>query len=257
MADDDDLSDLLGPEPAIAEAPEKPKSRPMGEASRALLERSRSYDVMKAARKNTPERLNRILNAARDMPVANSVCLRAGISYTTLKYWLQKSLEGAPGDGFDITLAEEADGDVETVRFHEAWDTALTAGVEKVEHTVMQRAMGYREVLTFQGRVIYQQDPALIALGFTGTEAYLLDKDGAPVPETVEKMDPDLAMFILKQRKPTVYGPKSTVDFNVKGGVLVVGTTIKNPEDLQKLEESYFSDGRPKQITFEDDGGDD
>lgn len=253
---DIDLDEMLGSDPVVEEAlvDEAPKSRPMGEASRALLERSRSYDVRRAIpKKNTPERLQRLLNAVSENAVANSACLRAGISGSTLKYWLQKSLEGRPGDGFDITLGENDESEAEdnTIRFHEAWDLAMLAGVENVEASVMKRAVGYREVLTYQGRVIYQVDPRLVALGYEGAEAYLTDKFGAPIPETVEKMDPDLAMFILKARKPQVYGNKSQVDVNVRGGVLVVGAVVKDAADLNKMEEEYRRLGRPA-VTFDE-----
>lgn len=256
---EEDLSDLLGPEPVdpnaevlVDEAPKK-KSDPMGKASRALLERSRSYDVRRAVpKKNSPERLSRLLNAISENGVANSACLRAGLSMTTLKFWLQKSSEGRPGDGFDIQLGindESETGD--TVRFHDAWDLAMKSGVEAVEAAVMKRAVGYREVLTYQGRVIYQQNPVLVALGYTGMEAYLLDEFGAPVPETVEKMDPDLAMFILTHRKPEVYGKKASLDVNVRGGVLVVGVKVEAPEDLNLIEEEYRRVGTLP-VTFDD-----
>lgn len=264
--DDIDLEDMLGPDPAeteklVDEAPAAPAYNPMGAGGRALLERSRSYDVRRAVpKKNTPERLNRLLNAVSENGVANSACLRAGISMTTLKYWLQKSKEGKPGDGFDIMLGdgdENADSEEGSVRFHDAWDFAIVSGVEAVEAAVMKRAVGYREVLTYQGRVIYQQDPDLIALGFTGAEAYKLDEFGAPIPETVEKMDPDLAMFILQHRKPDVYGKRATLDMNVKAsGVLVVGMRPATSEALNLLEEEYRKKGRPS-VTFEEGDDDD
>lgn len=261
-----ELQDLLGPDPLGIEAEEQenlvdatPNSRPMGDASRALLERSRSYPVNRAAKKNTPERLARILNYAAEMPVGATVALRAGISYSTLKYWLQKSFEGGPGDGFDITMGDDDENGTEdnTIRFHEAWDLAMTAGVEKVEAATMQRAIGYLEPLTYQGRVQYKWDPSKLAIArelglpeFT-PENYLLDEFGAPIPETVQKMDPDLAMFILKARKPQVYGAKASVDVNVKGGVLVVGMKAQTPEELNEIESKYREKGLPS-VVFEE-----
>lgn len=242
--EDEDLSDLLGPEPTPA-----PEPLPGG---RALLKRSRSYDVQRAVnggKKFTQERLKRLIAACTEMPVANSACLRANIHMTTLKYWLQKSSEGAPGDGFDVVYGK---GEEQvSIRFHEAWDAAMTSGVEAVEAATIKRAKGYREVLTFQGRVKYQEDPVKLALGLTGAEAYLLDEFDAPIPETVEKMDPDLAMFILKARKPEVYGTKQQIDVNHRGGVLVVGMTAKTPQDLNVLEAEYRREGRPP-VTFEE-----
>lgn len=238
----DDLADLLGPEPAA------PEPLPGG---RALLKRSRSYDVARAAKakKFSQERLKRLLDACAEMPVANSACMRANVHMTTLKYWLQKSSEGKPGDGFDIDYGEG--DDKISIRFHDAWDAAMVAGVEAVEAATIQRAKGYREVLTFQGRVKYQEDPKLLALGLTGAEAYLLDDFGAPIPETVLRQDPDLMMFILKARKPDVYGNKQQVDVTHRGGVLVVGMTAASPSDLNTIEADYRREGRPA-VTFEE-----
>lgn len=255
MSGEDDLSDLLGPEPLSEDTPiEEPvaiASRPMGEASRALLERSRSYDLKRAVpKKNSPERLARLVSAIADLGVTSDACRRSGISVTTLKYWCQKSLEGAPGDGFDMVLGEDDENEGgNTIRFHDAWDLGMLAGVEKVEASVMRRAIGYREVLTYQGRVIYQKDPRLTGLGLPPEDEYLLDEFGAPVPETVEKMDPDLAMFILKQRKPKEYGPKASLDVNVKGGVLVVPMRTIVAADLNEIESNYRKEGRP-QVSF-------
>jgi hypothetical protein len=187
------------------------------------------------------------------MPVGADVARRMGISYTTLKYWLQKSFEGAPGDGFDVVMGDDDENgtDDNTVRYHDAWDIAMMAGVEAVEAATIKRATGYEEVLTYQGRVSYRYDPDKvadsIALGIPEfvPQNYLLDKYGAPVPETVFKQDPDLAMFILKSRKPQVYGAKASVDVNVKGGVLVVGVRAATSEVLNEIEEKYRKEGRP------------
>jgi hypothetical protein len=275
--EDIDLAELLGPPPEtenlVDEAPKR-KRAPRGPRltvnrndgpSKALLERSRSYNIRASGetpnrgkpRKNSPERLTRLLNAASENGVANSACLRAGIGATTLKYWLQKSLEGVPGDGFDLILNENDENDESpiSIRFHKAWSDALQKGAGRLETSVMKRAMGFREVLTHQGRVIYKQDPGLVALGFTGMDAYLLDEFGAPVPETVEKMDPDLAMYMLEHLMPEKYGKKSSVDVSVRGGVLVVGMRAATSEALNEIEEKYRKEGLPA-VTFEEDDDD-
>lgn len=264
MSGDAELDELLGPDP-VAELQENlvevapPGYRPMVGTGRALLERSRSYPVQRAARKNTPENLKRSLDYIAEMPVGADCARRMGISYTTLKYWLQKSLEGAPGDGFDIVMSDDDENgtDDNTVRYHEAWDDAMEVGVARVEAATIKRGTGYDETLTYQGRVQYKYDPEKVAqsieLGlpeYVPTN-YLLDRYGAPVPETVYKMDPDLAMFILKSRKPLVYGNKATVDLNVRGGVLVVGARAVTSEALNELEAQYRREGRPA-VTFEE-----
>jgi hypothetical protein len=264
--EDIDLEEMLGPDPEpvenlVDEAP--PLEVPFRDMSgKAVLARSRSYPVQRAARKNTPERLKRALEYVAEVPVGADVARRLGISYTTLKYWLQKSSEGAPGDGFDVTMGDDDENgtDDNTVRFHDAWDIAMMAGVERVEVATIRRATGYDETLTYQGRVQYKYDPAKLAqsraLGLPEEtpENYLLDQYGAPVPETVFKMDPDLAMFILKSRKPQIYGNKAQVDVSVRGGVLVVPMRAALPTDLNAAEEKFRREGRPL-VTFEE--GDD
>ena len=275
--DDIDLDEMLGlppdDEPSLVD--EVPKSRPMGSASRGLLERSRSYPVngpdtsggIRApgrARKNTPENLKRLLSYVAEMPVASDAARRIGINYGTLKYWLQKSLEGRPGDGFDIALGEndESDNEDDTVRFHDAWELARVSGIELVEKSTVQRATGYFEPLTYQGRVQYKLDPEKMAIARmlgepeNGPETYLLDKYGAPVPETVWKMDPDLAMFLLKSHFPTRYGNKASVDVNVRGGVLVIPMRAATPEALNVIEEEYRREDTPA-IEFDDTEDDD
>lgn len=260
MSGDDNLDDLLGPDPEPA-APKRPGVHTSPAAlkhagGRDILLRSRSYDTHRAVgKKNSPERLQRILKLCATMPVTNSVCLRAGIHVTTLKYWLQKSSEGKPGDGFDVPTGLTEDEGPPTIRFHDGWDAAIEAGVDLVEQAAVRRAIGYREVLTFQGHVTYKKDPVLIALGFSGDEATLLDDFGAPIPETIEKQDPDLQMFILRARRAKIYGDKKQIDMNVKGGVLVVGAVAKTPQDLNAMETEFKRLGRPP-VLFEDDGDD-
>lgn len=249
-----ELDDLLGPE--IDEQPpenlvdDAPKSRPMGAASREVLARSRNIVII--PRKNTPERLKSIVQFATEMPVANSICMRANISTTTLKFWLQKSKDGAPGDGFDIVPDEDSADEDLPIRFHEAFENAVESGLQLVEQAMFRRAIGYREELTYQGRVIYKLDPRLQALGYEGVDAYLLDpRTGAPVPETVFKQDPDLMMFIAERRMKDKYGKNTTVDMNVKGGVLVVGMKAATSVALNDLEDQYRREGR-QAVTFDE-----
>lgn len=267
--EDIDLDDLLGPEPVPATVEENlvdaapPEATPLT-PSQALLRRSRSYPTTYAAKKNKPELMKRALLYVSQIPVTADCARRLGKSPTTLNYWLQKSRDGAPGDGFDVDLGPNDENGTpdNTIRFHEAWDIAMTAGVENVEAITMRRATGYDETLTYQGRVQYKYDPAKLAesreLGLPEyvPENYLLDEWGAPVPETVYKMDPDLAMFILKARKPQVYGNRASLDVNVKGGVLVVGMQATSPEELNQIESDYRKNGQPS-VVFDDREGED
>jgi hypothetical protein len=276
--DDDDILDILGPEPeadtggasdklppdeVLLDETPTPKSRPMGAASRALVERSRSYPINRAAKKNTPERLQRLLDYIAEMPVTANAALRANVSVATIKFWLQKSKEGAPGDGFDIALGmdDETENEDNSIRFHDAWDAAMEIGVGLVESATIGRAQGFNEIQVHKGRVQYKIDPdkysLYVLLGdpidvTNNPDLWLRDERGIPIPETVWKMDPDLAIFILKTRKPLVYGQKAQLDVNVRGGVLVVSAQVKNPADLNTIEEQYRREGMPT-ITFDED----
>jgi hypothetical protein len=272
--DDDNFEDILGPNPEpenLVDA-EPPQSWPMGEASRALLERSRSYPMPKApneisirgnATKNSPLRLQRILRFATEMPVNSAICKRAGISLTTLKYWLQKSKEGKPGDGFDIALGVNDENETldNTVRFHEAYDLAFQAGVEAVDAVVHEYATGYLEPQVYRGRVQYRLDPNTVSdytsrglpIDDRDERLWLRDDFGSPIPETVKKIDPDLAMAILKAKHPA-YRPKP-VDVNVRGGVLVVGVRAATSEALNAIEEANIRANRPPVVFVEDDEG--
>lgn len=267
---DIDLSDLLGPEPDAPDAPAPEvlvDAPPKSDTRRAMLARSARYPVMAAAKrlakKNKPEILKRLLSYIAEMPVLADACFRAGITTPTLKYWLQQSLEGRVGDGFDMALGESdetGDGDGDTVRFHIAWDAALEIGIGATERAVHQRGTGYWEILTYKGAVVYKLDPKEVEVALLLGDAidnrnpalWLRDKFGAPVPESVWKMDPDLAMFILKTRKPQTYGPKSVVEHNIRGGVLVIPMRAVTSEDLNTIEEEYRVSDKPL-VTFEDD----
>jgi len=269
------LDDLLGPPPlgpeaeVLVDAP--PKSRPMGAASRGVLERSRSYPLMKgskgynrldAARKNTPERLTSLLRFIAEVPVFSDAARRAGISLSQLKYWLQKSLEGSPGDGFDVTLpdTEENENPDNTVRFHIAWDSAVEQGLGKLEKVAWGLGYGYDKPQVYKGRVQYQIDQdqyeLFLLLGLPIDERdqrlWARNEFGQPIPVTVKEQDPDMVRWVLETRMPKVYGKKATVDMNVMGGVLVVGMRAATSEALNELEDQYRKEGRPA-VTFETD----
>jgi hypothetical protein len=234
----------------VDEAP-KPKSRPMGANARAMLERSRSYPIGRVRQEVKLQKMKRVLAAIQELAVENSACLRAGISITTLKYWLQQSSEGLPG--YDIPLDEGEENETGSVPFHEAWDLAFTVGIQRLEAVGMRRAMGYRETLTYQGRVMYRLDPRLQALGFEGVDAYLLDEFGAPIPETIDKIDTDLWLAIMKARLPQVYGNKTSVDFNVRGGVLAIPIAMPgaSPTTVNDIEENYRRSKKLPEIAFD------
>lgn len=205
---EDDLSDLLGPEP-VRLSPSQDQQR-----------RSRSVVLQpgNGRTKLTPDRLLGLCKFVKQMPVAGAACEQNGISTSTLKLWILRSQEGKPGDGFDVIIPP----DTEPTRFHQAWFDAMDVGVDLVDQAMTQRAIGYYEPLTYQGRVIYQHDPELIEIfGYECRQTHLM-VNGKLVPETIFKQDPDLQMFILKHRKKEMYGSNSTLDVTVHGGVLVI-----------------------------------
>lgn len=224
----EELEAFLGPEPK--------RFTPLT-PGRALFRRSRGMNIK--PRKHSPERMQRLIDCLREMPVAGEACRRAGISYSTMKYWYLKSTEGVPGDGFDMPSADGIDeetGDQYVERFHTAWDNAMNEGIAKVEVATHTRATGYQEVLTYMGSVVYRHDLELVAmLGGYGVDTYMRDDKGFLVPETVMKQDPDLMMFLLKTRKREEYGNHQTVDLNVRGGVLVVGAVAATPQTVDQL----------------------
>jgi hypothetical protein len=184
-------------------------------------------------RKYSPRNLINLLNQLSRWPNITKACAIAGFSYSSLQYYLIKSDQGYPGDGFDLTWGEE------TKRFHQHYADALASSTQLIEDNLMERAAGgFDEVLTDKGRVIYRIDPELEALGFTGFDAYLKDENGKPVPESVHKQDPEIQLQMMKVMRREKYGTHTTQDINVnKGGVMVVGVRQKTPEQIDKLEQ--------------------
>jgi hypothetical protein len=265
MADEDDLSDLLGPEPVedpdLADLLGPPPSRALQKESRKqALGPSRLTATaigMGSGRvpggKCSPERMRRILSFMEDMPIVAKACRFVNIHPATLQLWLTKSERGQPGDIFDIVINPDDPEEERIVkRFHELYDFSLESGVDNVEEAAMKRAIGYEEVLTYQGHVMYRLDPVLVDLGYTGSDAWLKDpRTGRPVPEVVLKQDPDLIQFILKNRRAKIYGNKQQIDVSVRGGVLVVAAKALTGEELNAEETRYKE--TPMEVTFDDE----
>jgi len=200
-----------------------------------------------APTKYTPELCQRILTAIERWANVTHACAMNGIIYPTFRHWLLKSRNGRVGDGFDV----EFDGRVD--RLHVHYDDCLDASVQRIEENLMDRAIGWKEVLTDKGRVQYQFDEDLLSLGFTGYEAYLRDENGKPIPETVDKQDPEVMLMVLKHFRPERWTTKIDMDVTHKGGVLVVGVKATSEEltDLAKKARD-----NPVEIEFREDGED-
>lgn len=220
----------LWPNCGCAERCGKPKCLHAGGAllQRQSLEKHGFSDV---GRKNSPERMRVLLKKLIEFPNVTKAASFAGIAYTTLSYWLKKSSTGHPGDGFDLEFGEE------TKRFHEHYEDAHQAGIQMVEDAYVERALsGYYETLHHQGRVAYQYDQELIDLGFSGTEAYLRDEHGKPIPERIQHQDPEVMLSVLKAWRRDRYGQHDKLDVNVHGGVMVVTAPAMSSADLEARE---------------------
>jgi hypothetical protein len=196
---------------------------------RELLRESRSRTIV--GKKNSPERLTKLLNYIVQFPQIKRACDMAGLSVTTLKYYLVKSEKGQPGDGFDLTYGDE------TKRFHLHFADCRDAAIQMVEDAYVSRAVnGYYETLSDKGRVIYQIDPVLAGLGVTGPDAYLLDADNKPIPERIEHQDPEVMEKVLRAYRRDRWGHHDKLDVNFRGGVMVVGMRAKDSKEIEELE---------------------
>lgn len=210
---------------------------------------SRSSELARApvtlgvTKKFSPTTLRNIVKWANQMPVIRVICERARIHRSSLAYWVKKSEAGDPG--FDVTI------DGETRRFHEWFHDAMNDAVDRIEEAAFKLAGGtHKEVLVFKGRVQYQEDPDLVALGFEGSEAWLRDENGRPIPETIDKLDPDMTRFILKAHRPEKYVATQKIDVKHSGGVLVVGTQMKR-EDFEKKFVEKTAEQKAIDVEFE------
>jgi hypothetical protein len=211
----------------------------------------------KGGQKRTPEIMRGICEYYSRIPVAKDACAANGITPHTLKLWLTKSRLGQPGDGFDLVANPDDDPSEQfTIRFHEMYAQAQYDGTQELFRATWQRAIGYREPLTFQGRVIYKLDPKKVKAGMEGMDAYLLDEDGRPVPESVEKQDPDLMQFLLKGLMPELFNPAKKIEVDNKvSGVLVVAQKAASGAALADEEKLYSK--APLAVEFEDGDDDD
>jgi hypothetical protein len=201
---------------------------------RALEQLKRSR-VRVVGKKSHPNNLRKFLNELERTGVWSWACDKAGFSTTASKYYVAKSEDGDAG--FFIQWR-----DVEGP-FHELVQIALNNAVDRIEGHAFHRASGFQEVLTHKGHVTYEVDWDKVNLegAIPGTAAsFKLDEHGRPIPATVEKQSEDLQMFILRARKPEIYGQKAQLDVNHKGGVLVVGTRAKSSEEHEAAEKVFL-----------------
>lgn len=210
---------------------------------RALLKVQRQTPAV--GKKSNPENLRYFLSQLMKFPNVTRACTMAGFRYNTLQYYLKKSENGSAGDGFDLMYGEEIK------RFHEHYLEVRDASIQKVEDAYVERAInGYYETLHDKGRVVYQIDPVLDALGFHGTAAYLRDERGNPIPEQIHHQDPEVMLMVLRAWRRDTYGAKAEVDVHHKGGILVVGVRAKDSAEIDRREKAYLAE--PVDVPFEE-----
>jgi len=243
---DPDVENLLGPDPD----PNAPKL-----TSRQIQELARRRAWIGSGRikggKCTPARMMALCSYLEQMPVIAEACRMNNIHPTTVKLWLVKSERGAPGDAYDLCFnPDDPEEDRLTLRFHEAFESAIKTGLAKVEVAAMERSLGYQEPLTHGGHVMYKPNFDAIAEGKTGKEAFELDANGKPIVESVTKQDPDMIRFILKANMPEKYGNKQQIDVTHRGGVLVVGARAPDSKALEAVEQKMLE--APIDVEFEE-----
>ena len=191
---------------------------------RQLKKQKLPAEISALGRKRSPANLTLILDSLAQCPSKIRAANITGIHRNTLDYWLKCSAAGH--DGYDIEWRGI------TAKFHEHYKSAMEEGCGEVEIALYKAATGYDEILTYRGHVMYQTDEYLWSLGYRGPEAYLRDKNGNPVPETVRKYDLKTARWLLERLRPEKYGKHRTIDPPQTTGVINLGyKRFPNVED--------------------------
>ena len=178
----------------------------------------------KAGPKLSPERMRIVLDSLAEYPIKGRAAMKADIFRKTLDYWLKRSAAG--DDQYDVEWRGE------TAKFHQHFEAAMHEADDKIVGALMERAMGYDKIVTYRGRVIYEMDEFLLDLGYQGRDAYLRDKNGNPVPQTIRKADTKVALWVLERLRPEVWGKNRKIDVpHQGGGVLVVGDPAKKKRE--------------------------
>ena len=77
------------------------------------------------------------------------------------------------------------------------------------------------------GGVVYKYDPLFLSCDCVGPNAYLKDKNGYPVVETVRQPNPKMLRLYLEWKLPDEFGKRRKNDIPRNCGVLVIGATPK------------------------------
>jgi hypothetical protein len=161
----------------------------------ATTKKKRRPGLTRRGAKRSPERLLIILESLREKPCLMTACRKARMHPNTLYYWLKRSAAGAVG--YDLEWLGWSG------KLHEHYEAAMEDGRESIQLILWERGfVGYDKILTYRGHVTYQVDPVLWSRGLRGSDAYLRDQNGAPIPETVRRFDRKARRLFLKRRYP-------------------------------------------------------
>jgi hypothetical protein len=202
-------------------------SEPNQEAVHQPAKKKRQSGLSRRGAKRTPERMRAIIDSLAKKPCQLAACRKVGIHPNTLSYWRKRSAAGAAGyhlEWLGLVLP-----------FHQHYKAAMDTGRAMLEVMLYHRAVyGYDKPLKYRGRVMYKIDPALEARGLRGPDAYLRDKAGHPIPETIRRFDKKAIKFLLQKYFPEKYGNHRKNDAPPQGEGLLV---IHSPLDVMKSEQ--------------------
>ena len=105
--------------------------------------------------RKTPENFCIVLDSLVHDPNVTHAAKAIGCQTMTLYRWLKLSRDGAPE-------FQNLEWQSETGSFHQFFEYAVRAQINLIEQTAKTNALGFDEVVTFQGNVQYQIDPKLV-----------------------------------------------------------------------------------------------
>jgi hypothetical protein len=239
------MSETRGPKTETTSLGAK-RRKPGRSGGRQLKNEKLPAEISALGRKRSPACMRVVLDSLAEFPVKNLATGRAGIERHTPDYWIKCSAAGR--DGYDIEWRGL------TAKFHEHYKSAMDEGTDKLKKAAFDLALGYDEIQTHQGRVVYKIDESRWSAGYRGPDAYLKDENGHSIPETVRKQDPEMIRWLLERLLPDKFGKHRKIDVTHKGhtgGVLVVGAK----SNTEKHEREFAGKQQIQDIesVFEDD----
>lgn len=158
-------------------------------AARRLKTQKKSAKTPRRGAKRSPEMMRAVLDRIDEHGSISRAAKELGIHRHAISYWRQRSKAG--DDGYDVEWRGE------TWPFHEHLISAQEGPRDRVRATEYKLAIGYNEVLTHKGHVVYKTDQ-------NGNP--VTDENGNPVPETRRVVDPRTIRRVLERELPEIYG---------------------------------------------------